>query len=96
MIKTWFRDHPTANIGLRSGVGFDVIDLDSKEAVAALDQARADGELITGPVVKIAKGFHFYVLPTGTGNRAGILPGVDFLGHGGYVLGGPSIHPDGA
>jgi hypothetical protein len=48
------------------------------------------------PVVKTAKGFHFYVLPTGMGNRAGILPGVDFRSRGGYVLAVPSIHPDGS
>jgi hypothetical protein len=27
------------------------------------------------------------VLPTGLGNRAGILPGFDFRGRGGYVVG---------
>jgi hypothetical protein len=29
------------------------------------------------------------------GNRAGIVPGVDFRGQSGYVLGPPSVHPDG-
>jgi hypothetical protein len=31
--------HPTANIGLRTGVAFDVIDLDSEAAVDALEVA---------------------------------------------------------
>lgn len=31
--------HPTANIGLRTGVAFDVIDLDSEAAVDALEGA---------------------------------------------------------
>jgi hypothetical protein len=94
-IRRWWTAHPSANIGLRTGISFDVIDLDSEDAVYALDQARAGRERITGPVVKTAKGFHFYVLPTGTGNRAGFLPSVALRGKGGYVLGVPSVHPDG-
>jgi hypothetical protein len=95
VIKAWFQDHPTANIGLRTGISFDVIDLDSEAAVDALEQARAGRETLRGPVVRTGHGFHWYVQPTGIGNRAGLLPGVDFRGRGGYVLGPPSVHPDG-
>ena len=35
------------------------------------------------------------MLPTGLGTRAGILPGFDFRGRGGYVVGPPSVHPGG-
>jgi hypothetical protein len=45
--------------------------------------------------VQTGHGFHWYVKPTGVGNRAGVLPGVDFRGRGGYVLGPPSVHPKG-
>jgi hypothetical protein len=48
-----------------------------------------------GPVVQTGHGFHWYVKPTGVGNRAGVLPGVDFRGRGSYVLGPPSVHPNG-
>jgi hypothetical protein len=34
-------------------------------------------------------------MPTGLGDRAGILPGFDFRGRGGYVVGPPSVHPGG-
>ena len=50
---------------------------------------------LRGPVVATGRGFHWYVLPTGLGNRAGILPGFDFRGRGGYVVGPPSVHPGG-
>jgi hypothetical protein len=94
-IRSWWQAHPTANIGLRTGLSFDVIDLDSEDAVDALEDARAGREPVQGPVVRTGHGFHWYVKPTGVGNRAGVLPGVDFRGRGGYVLGPPSVHPRG-
>jgi len=75
--------HPTGNIGLRTGITFDVVDLDSEAAVDALESARAGRERINGPVVATAKGFHYFVLPTALGNRTGVLPGIDFRGTGG-------------
>jgi len=94
-IQAWWTAHPTGNIGLRTGVAFDVVDLYSEAAVDALESARAGRERFGGPVVATAKGFHYFVLPTGLGNRAGVLPGVDFRGAGGYVAAPPSLHPSG-
>jgi len=85
----------TANIGLRTGLSFDVVDLDGEAAVDALEDARAGREPPQGPVVQTGHGFHWYVKPTRVGNRADVLPGVDFRGEGGYVLGPPSVHPKG-
>jgi hypothetical protein len=96
VVRAWWSAHPTANIGLRTGVAFDVIDVDSEAAVDELETMRAGREGISGPVVATAKGFHYFVLPTGLGNRAGVLPGVDFRGRDGYVVGSPSVHPSGA
>jgi hypothetical protein len=95
VIRAWWSAHPTANIGLRTGVAFDVIDVDSEAAVDELESVRAGSERISGPVVATAKGFHYFVLPTGFGNRTGVLPGVDFRGRGGYVCAPPSVHPSG-
>jgi hypothetical protein len=95
VIRSWWQAHPTANLGLRTGLSFDVIDLDSEDAVDALEDARAGREPAQGPVVQTGHSFHWYVRPTGVGNRAGLLRGVDFRGRGGYVLGPPSIHPNG-
>ena len=95
IIRAWWAATPRANIGLRTGIGFDVIDLDGEAAVEALEEARAGREPLRGPVVATGHGFHWYMKTTGLGNRAGILPGVDFRGQGGYVVAPPSVHPDG-
>jgi hypothetical protein len=94
-IRSWWTAHPHANIGLRTGLSFDVIDLDGEDAVDALEEARAGREPLQGPVVQTGHGFHWYMKPTGVGNRTGVLPGVDFRGRAGYVLGPPSVHPQG-
>jgi hypothetical protein len=95
IIRAWWDATPRANIGLRTGIGFDVIDLDGEAAVDALEEARAGREPLRGPVVATGHGFHWYLKATGLGNRAGILPDVDFRGQGGYVVAPPSLHPDG-
>jgi hypothetical protein len=95
LIRQWWTDFPTANIGLRTGVAFDVLDLDGPEASSALAHARSGREGVHGPVVRTGKGLHVFVLPTGLGNRAGVLPGVDFRGADSYVVAPPSMHPDG-
>jgi hypothetical protein len=95
VIRAWWTANPRANIGLRTGLSFDVIDLDDEAAVDALEQARGGREPMQGPVVQTGHGFHWYAKPTGVGNCAGVLPGVDFRGRSGYVLAPPSVHPQG-
>jgi hypothetical protein len=93
VISAWWTRTP--NVGLGTGLVFDVVDLDSEDAVDALEEARGGSEPLRGPLVATGKGFHYYVQLAGIGNRAGILPGVDYRGRGGYVVGPPSEHPDG-
>ena len=95
IIRSWWTTTPTANIGLRTGISFDVIDLDGESAVVALEEARDGQEQLQGPVVQTGHGFHWYVTSTGLENRAGILSGVDFRGQRGYVVAPPSVHPNG-
>jgi hypothetical protein len=97
VIRHWWRKSPDDNVGLVTGVAFDVLDVDGPEGMGALvTEMPADGPTIDGPTVDTGKGTHCYVLPTGLGNRTGVLPHVDWRGKGGYVVAAPSIHPSGA
>lgn len=99
-IAKWWDKHPDHNIGLATGVAFDVLDLDGEEGEQAYDEwAHAKGvELPLGNAPIVATpggGIHIYGAPTGAGNRAKMLPCVDWRGKGGYVVAPPSIHPNG-
>jgi hypothetical protein len=49
-----------------------------------------------GSVVRTGGGgWHLLYAPTGLGNRVGLLPGVDWRGHGGLVVAPPSVHASG-
>jgi hypothetical protein len=56
-IRRWWRACPDANVGLRTGVTFDVVDLDGPGAVKAIKEARGDGPRLTGPAVKTPGGW---------------------------------------
>jgi Bifunctional DNA primase/polymerase, N-terminal len=89
-VAAWWSRWPAANVGLRTGDSFDVLDLDSAAGLAALGH-----DLPGGPAVRTGRGFHLYMRPTGLGNRAGIVPEVDWRGRNGYVIAPPSVHPSG-
>jgi hypothetical protein len=95
-VDRWWANHPDHNVGLAAGHAFDVLDLDGVDALDHIDQAAGDAPPLAGPMARTGKGLHVYVQPTGCGNRAGMLPGVDWRGTGGYVVAPPSIHPTGA
>ena len=98
-ISAWWERWPMANIGLRTGVVFDVLDLDGMTALDVLDLcAPAGAEPIAGPWVATGKGVHHYVQTLGQGNRASMGAkgsGIDWRGTGGYVVAPPSVHMTG-
>jgi hypothetical protein len=104
-IEKWWRAEPEANIGLRTGVAFDVIDIDGDEGMTSINQAapwygepwdrEPTNDTIDGPVVVTGRGWHVYVAVTGHGNRAGLLPHVDWRGKGGYAIAPPALHASG-
>lgn len=104
VVRRWWQAAPTANVGLPTGLAFDALDVDSPAALAALSAAMphaddpADDPYILGPTVKTPRGWHVYVAATGHGNSVNIggLPGIDWRGQGGYVVGPGSIKPDGS
>ncbi len=96
-IRQWWRRWPQANIGLRCGIQFDVIDIDGPQGLHALQQllAQRAQEPIGGPRVRTGSGgWHIYVTPTGLPDKIGVLPHVDYRAADRYVVAPPSRHPD--
>ena len=95
-IRAWWNATPAANIGAPTGVLFDVIDIDGREGVGA-----TYGEGVEFPpeighsLTSRPAGHHVFIAPTGSGNRAGIYPHVDYRGAGGYVILPPSVGANG-
>jgi hypothetical protein len=99
-IREWWGRWPEANIGVRTGELVDVLDVDSKDGAAGFSSLvgliDAHGCLPTSAVsVTPTGGLHYFFTATGAGNRAGILPGLDWRGTRGYVVAPPSITRDG-
>jgi hypothetical protein len=97
-VAAWWRRWPQANIGLVTGVRFDVLDVDGPAGLQAL-QRLAGGLRLSGPLVRTGGGgWHHYLAPLGCGNAQPIrgLERVDWRGRGGYVVAPPSPHASGA
>lgn len=104
-ITAWWRQWPEANIGVRTGFisGIVVLDIDSyaggddglAELVATYGELPATMEAETG-----GGGRHLIFAHPGEGldvrNKAGLSPGVDVRGDGGYIVAPPSLHVSGA
>jgi hypothetical protein len=95
-VGRWWRRWPEANIGLITAERADVLDIDGPAGQAAVRRFAADHDLcLEGPLVRTGSGWHLYLAPTGSGNRAGLLEQVDWRGRGGYVVAPPSRHASG-
>ena len=97
-VERWWTQLPDANVGLRTGVWADVLDLDTTDAVVEFESmVRADdGDPKALPSVFTAKGMHFYFQATGGQNLVGFRPGWDWRGVNGYVVAPPSVHAKGS
>ena len=96
-VNSWWQIHPSANIGIATGNGLTVIDVDT---IAHNGGKGADGEdsllgwqVINGylpptlTVLTQSGGKHrYYFTEKDYHNKTGILPGVDVRGAGGYVV----------
>jgi hypothetical protein len=95
VVESWWARAPEANIGLRTGVAFDVLDAETLDAIDLLD-ARG-GTTSAGPMAATGGGgFHAYFAVSGWGNRTrmdGLA--IDWRGVGGYVVAPPSLHLSG-
>lgn len=102
VIRGWWERWPDANVGIATGGGLVVIDVDPRHGGddGLVDLRRTLGELPdTVECLTGSGGRHIYV-SVGEGvvvrNSAGTLaPGVDIRGEGGYVVAAPSVHTSG-
>jgi hypothetical protein len=95
VVRTWWTTWPRANIGGRTGVVFDVCDIDSADGVDAVRPLLGADHWVIPLVRTGSGGWHLLFTPTGLGCRVGFLPGVDWRGTGGYVVLPPSRHASG-
>jgi len=96
-LRAWWGRWPAANVGLRTGVAFDVVDVDGPTGRRSLERFLAEhggGQPIGGPRVRTGSGgWHLYVEPTGLPDRIGLLDSVDYRAADRYVVAPPSHHP---
>lgn len=100
-ILDWWSKWPSANVGIATGQGLLVIDIDvaagGTESMARLVEEH--GRLPPTPVVQTGGGGWHYLLRAEDGlrNSQGKLGrGVDVRADGGYVVAAPSLHASGA
>lgn len=92
-LQGWWRQWPNANLAIATGErsGVVVIDIDVKSGVNGF--ASLAGVELSGPQVQTPSGgLHYYLAHPGkhTPNKAGVRPGIDIRGDGGYVVAPPS------
>lgn len=97
-IRSWWEQHPQANVAIATGHLVDVVDYDGEQAHAAwgdrFGETWSRFKVLGTVSTPRPGGLHVYVPASGRGNRAGLVPGVDYRGLGGYVLAPPSVLDD--
>ena len=99
-VNHWWRCRPDANIGIATGRGLAVLDIDPRHGghQSVADLQRRHGRL---PVTLTCRtgggGWHLYFsIERAIGNSVGALgPGLDVRSNGGYVVAPPSLHISG-
>jgi len=95
-IRQWWKQWPNAMIGIITGAisGIFVIDCDSAEAYRRVQELLPDAFITC--IARTPRGYHLYfVYSKDIGNAAGIMPGVDIRGEGGYIIAPPSENGNG-
>lgn len=95
--ESWWTAFPDANIGIRTGVVCDALDIDVKNASPGWESVRQlDARYLLGGAfaqqATPSGGGHLLFAPSGDGNHSAgkAAHGLDFRGKGGYILAGPS------
>jgi Bifunctional DNA primase/polymerase, N-terminal/Primase C terminal 1 (PriCT-1) len=101
-VMQWYRRWPHANVGIVTGEisNLIVIDIDPQHGgEQSLERLQRQFGVMP-PTVEAATGSggrHLYFAHPGAPvhNRAGLAPGIDLRGDGGYIVAPPSMHPSG-
>lgn len=90
IVRRWWAMYPEANIGLATGDGLAVVDIDQEDTPEGV-------EIPATLTVKTGRGHHYYYsTPQSVKGGTHIkMPHVDLRGEGGYVIVPGSIHANG-
>lgn len=91
LVEAWWNyGEADWNIGLATGLTFDVLDVDYLDP---------DIDRFQGPISATGRGYHLFYEPTGLGCSTNLKNTkdrhLDWRGSGGYIVAPPSVHPDG-
>lgn len=102
IVRNWWRRWPDANVGIATGSGLVVLDIDLHSGSGfktLLDLEAELGKLPHTPTVITGSGGHhrYYRVPAGvvirnSAGKTGLGPDLDVRGDGGYVVAAPSLH----
>jgi len=99
-VLDWWQHDPHANIGIATGNGLLVIDIDPRHDGSLKDLDNRFNLPLTAQVTTGGGGWHLYYrynpriyTLSNTANKLG--PGIDSRGENGYVLAPPSLHASG-
>ena len=95
-IESWWSEYPQANIGIGTGrrSGLLVIDVDPRKTTAWLDSLHSLALPATLTVKTCSGGWHLYFRFSGDERvtiGTELVPGIDWRGNGGYVVGPGSV-----
>lgn len=94
IVQAWWTRWTDANIGIATGSGLAVLDIDGPEELQRFQGLIGKhGTIETTAVVKTGRGLHFYF--QGELERSRKVDGLLLRGEGGYVIAPPSIHRSG-
>jgi hypothetical protein len=95
-VEAWWREYPAANVGVATGrrSGLLVVDVDPRKTTDWLASLNSMNLPPTFTVRTWSRGYHLYFrLPGKSAISIGadLLPGIDWRGNGGYVVGAGSV-----
>ena len=94
-IERWWREHPSANVGIATGrrSGLLVVDVDPRHNPRWLDTLRELALPRTMTVRTWSGGWHlvYQLAGDGPGSGTDLLPGIDWRCNGGYVVAPGSV-----